>query len=336
MGTGNITPVASPEQGAGMKKTWKQWTVRLLFVAGALLILGGGVIYWRPTLAIGQLRDMQARKLGLEQNDVRLGPYRIHYVVSSGQGNPVVLVHGLQGRWEDWLPLIADFTKDGYKVYALDLAGFGRSDRPDVDYSIALQEEVLRQFLDSQKLQQPDIAGWSMGGWISLKFAAEHPERVRRLILMDSAGLKFDAVNAAALRPKSEKDLAHMMEVLTPHPQPIPGFLARDLLRNFAREDWVTDRTLKSMFTGKDLMDGKMQGVKAPVLILWGKQDVLTPPAIGEEMRQAMPQSVLYLLDGCGHMAPIECRARVATAVDKFLKAEPPLAAVTQEIPEQH
>jgi pimeloyl-ACP methyl ester carboxylesterase len=201
-----------------------------------------------------------------------------------------------------------------------------------VDYSIALQESIVRQFMDNQKLQEVDMAGWSMGGWIALKFAAENPGRVHRLVLMDSAGLKFDAVNANALRPKNEADLAHMMQVLTPHPRPIPSFYAKELLQQFAAEDWIVDRALKAMYTGKDLMDGKMDSVKMPVLIVWGDQDALTPLSIGEQMHTAMPQSVLQVVHGCGHLAPVECGSRVGSATVQFLEANPPLPAARREI----
>lgn len=191
-----------------------------------------------------------------------------------------------------------------------------------MDYSISLEEQIVKEFLDSQGLQQPDVAGWSMGGWISLKFAADNPDRVRDLILLDSAGLRFDAVNAPFLQPKTEAGLAKMMQVLTPHPPHIPSFYARDLLRGFAREDWIIARALQSMYTGRDLMDGRMSTVKMPVLLIWGKQDVLTPPSIGEEMHQAMPQSVLKIFDGCGHLAPVECSNQVGPAMVNFLNTE--------------
>jgi pimeloyl-ACP methyl ester carboxylesterase len=270
--------------------------------------------------------------MGLENHDVNLGQHRIHYM-TGGQGKPLVLVHGLAGSAENWLPLIPEFIRSGHRVYALDLLGYGRSDQPDVDYSIALEVDILRQFLDSQQLQQPDLAGWSMGGWVSLKFAADHAERVHRLVLMDSAGLVFDGANADALRPKTPQELAHMMEVLTPHPQPIPGFVARDILRNFTRNDWVVARSLQSMRAGRDFMDGKMQTITMPVLVLWGKEDVLTPLSVGEGLHRGMPQSLLYVFDGTGHLAPTERSVQVSSTVVKFLTAEPPLAPGVEEIP---
>jgi pimeloyl-ACP methyl ester carboxylesterase len=296
-----------------------------------LLAAGAAVFFARPTAVTTVSQRYTAWKIGFTNHEVMLGPYRIHYMVA-GEGKPLVLVHGLAGRAENWLTLVPEFTRNGYKVYALDLLGYGRSQQPDVDYSIALEEDILRQFLDSQQLQQPDIAGWSMGGWVSLKFAAEHPDRVQRLILMDSAGLQFDGKNADALRPKTEPELAHMWEVLTPHPISIPGFVARDILRNIAVNDWVVGRALASMRTGRDVMDAKMQPVTMPVLIIWGKQDILIPLLIGERMHAAMPQSLLYVYDGTGHLAPTERATQVSQLVVSFLKADPPMASGVHEV----
>jgi pimeloyl-ACP methyl ester carboxylesterase len=72
-------------------------------------------------------------------------------------------------------------------------------------------------------------------------------------------------------------------------------------------------------------MDGKLGKVTMPVLIVWGKQDVLTPLSVAEAMRREMPQSLLALLDGCGHIAPIECHDRVLMEMQRFLSANPPL-----------
>lgn len=301
-----------------------------LLISGLLVLIAAAVFYFRPGIFVEQAQRYREWRMGLRQQWIPLGGQKIHYVVG-GEGKPLVLVHGLGGTSEDWLPLIPGFIHSGYRVYALDLLGYGKSARPDVDYSISLEEQILKEFLDSQSLQQPDIAGWSMGGWISLKFAADNPDRVRDLVLLDSAGLKFEAVNAAFLRPKTEAGLAKMMQVLTPHPPYIPSFYARDLLRGFAREDWIIARALKSMYTGKDLMDGRMSTVRMPVLLVWGRQDVLTPPSIGQEMHQAMPQSVLKIFDGCGHLAPVECSREVGPSIVSFLNTQASARAIAHE-----
>jgi len=113
------------------------------------------------------------------------------------------------------------------------------------------------------------------------------------------------------------------------------AFYARELLRKFADEDWIIDRAMKSMYTGKDLMDGKMGTLKMPVLIVWGDQDVLTPLTIGEQMHDAMPQSVLQVVHGCGHLAPVECSPRVSSAMVQFLQANPPEPPARKELVEK-
>lgn len=316
-----------------VRRSRKKLLVAVLLVISAVVVFCTS-FYLFPDFYVTRIQRYRMWRMGLQSEWITLSGYPIHYLVA-GQGKPIVLVHGLAGRAEDWLAIIPELTHSGYKVYAPDLLGFGRSARPDVDYSIALQTNIVREFVDSQKLQQPDMAGWSMGGWIALKFSAENPGRVNRLVVLDSAGLKFDAANAAALRPKTEADLEHMMQVLTPHARPIPGFYARELLRKFADEDWIIDRAMKSMYTGKDLMDGKMDALKMPVLILWGDQDVLTPLTIGEQMHDAIPQSVLQVVHGCGHLAPVECSPRVSSAMVQFLQANPPEPPARKELVEK-
>ncbi len=99
---------------------------------------------------------------------------------------------------------------------------------------------MVEGFLDSQHLPQVDLAGWSMGGWIAMRVALQQPERIRRLVLLDSAGLRFKlGFNPALFQPASPEDLAQLEELLMPHPQPLPGFLAMALLRRGDRIGWV-------------------------------------------------------------------------------------------------
>ena len=299
----------------------KKKSRRYLKVLGvlALLVIGlAGLFYMRPLLVTGSVQQASMWMRGIHRHNVQLGPYRIYYLVA-GEGRPLVLVHGLGGSSENWLGMIPQFVAHGFRVYALDLLGYGRSDKPDVDYSMSMQSDLVLQFLDSQGLQQPDMAGWSMGGWVTGKFAVDHPQRVHRIILLDSAGLRYEGVKPSVLRPHTEQELSQMMAALTPHPQAIPSFVSRDILRVMKEGDWVVNRTLTSMYTGKDLLDDKLQNVKTPALIVWGKQDMVTPLIIAEQMHKSMAQSTLYVVDGCGHLAPRECQDRIMPEVNKFL-----------------
>src|SRR5262249_15012832 len=147
-----------------------------------------------------------------------------------GQGPPLVLLHGLGGRagnWTSWLPVL---TKT-HKVYAIDLLGFGDSDKPrDADYSMALQASLLRQFFDSQQLDRADLIGYSMGGWISLKFASQSPERLNRLVLIASPGMIFQPRwDRRILKAGSTDALQEMIRVEGGSPPPV--FILRDVVR---------------------------------------------------------------------------------------------------------
>ena len=294
------------------------WPRRLALLLLVLIALLAALFVWRPASSIIAIVTTTLRLRGIESRYLQLGPYRIHYFVG-GSGEPLVLVHGLGGRAVDFAPMMPALARK-HRVFALDLLGYDGSDRPDVDYSVALETGILRQFLDNQGLTRVDLAGWSMGGWISLRFAAESPQRVRRLVLLDSAGLNFTpAFNLHVLAPRSMSDMRELERLLTPRPGRVPAFILRDFLRQKLSEDWMIERTVANMITGRELMDGKLAKVNMPALIVWGKQDALTPLAVGEALHREMPQSSLVVLDGCGHLAPIECHDRVLAEMQRFL-----------------
>ena len=302
----------------------------VLLLAPALVVLVGCVV-WRPASALTTIATAALRLSGIESRYVQLGPYRIHYF-AGGAGEPLVLVHGLGGRALDFTLIMPALAKQ-HRVYALDLLGYGASDRPNVDYSITLETNILRQFLDSQSLTRVSLNGWSMGGWIALNLAAQAPERIDRLVLLDSAGIKFTPTfDLRLFSPHTMAEIQELEKLLTPHPGRIPAFVLRDFLRQLQAEDWVIERTVASMITGREFMDGKLATVTMPVLMVWGKQDVVTPLSIGEAMHRQMPQSVLAVLDGCGHLAPLECHGRVLTEMQRFLSANPPLPAGVHEV----
>jgi pimeloyl-ACP methyl ester carboxylesterase len=310
-----------------------RWLRRTLTLILVFLVVLGGVFYWRPFWVVDRVTNAGLRLAGVKSDYVRLGSYRIHYL-AGGDGRPLVLVHGLGGKSQDWAPMIPSLMRRGYRVYALDLLGFGESDRPDVDYSIALQDQILQQFFESQRLTRADLGGWSMGGWVALRFALGHPERVRRVFVDDSAGIYFKlAWDPALFHPTTVEKAEEFLGWLTPQAARIPRFFARDMIREMRSSAWVVDRAMKSMQAGADLLDGKLQPIQAPVLIVWGKQDILIPLACGEEMHREMPQSSLKIFDGCGHLAPVECVSRILPETIRFLEAEPPLPPGAREFP---
>ncbi|MHB8301813.1 MAG: alpha/beta fold hydrolase [Acidobacteriaceae bacterium] len=318
--------VDKPRKNASGLRRWGvvAWLCLLLFAVASC-----GFFYWRPVTVADGIVRLRLRMAGFDSRYVQVGPYRVHYFVG-GTGKPLLLIHGLGGRAEDWAPEMPAYTKHGFRVYAIDLLGCGRTSRPDIAYSMQQQADMVNGFLDALHVQQADVAGWSMGGWVAMMLTLAHPERVRRLVLMDSAGLLFKAkVGPSIFEPKTRAQLARLWDMLTPKARPIPSFVGRDALRWMERNAWVTHRTVKAMLQGHDLLDGRLGQIHVPVLIVWGAQDALIPPSSGEQMHREMLQSVLELYQGCGHLAPATCAERIVPRVRTFLDSAPPMAGGT-------
>jgi pimeloyl-ACP methyl ester carboxylesterase len=301
-------------------------TRKLLWMGSALwaVALTAGIGFWmRPVSYFNGVLYVREALTGVENREVTVEGHRMHYLAAGPAGGPVVvLVHGLGGRAEDWSNLAPYFARAGFRVYMPDLFGFGRSEKPaEFSYSVHDQANVVVDFMDALGLKEVELGGWSMGGWIVQIVAGTHPERVKRLMVFDSAGLyEKPDWNTNLFMPKTAVELDELEALLTPDPPRIPGFVARDILRISAEHRWVTQRAIDTMLTGKDTTDSLLQEMKMPVLILWGKEDHITPLDEGKKMQQLIPESKLLVYDGCGHLAPEQCAAAMGPTLVEFLK----------------
>ncbi len=258
---------------------------------------------------------------------VNIGSNRFHYYEAGAAGGmPLVLIHGLGSRGEDWSTLMPTFAAAGFHVYAPDLLGYGRSSQPDVDYSIALEESVVVQFMDAMHVPKADVIGWSMGGWIAMRLALDHPAMVNRVAVYDTAGTYFTAVLPPGLfAPNDVAGVQHLFDVLEATPRAVPAFVARDTLKKLQQKGWIVNRALASMTSGRYLLDFRLGSLTQPLLIMWGGADHLIPPHVGAEIHKVVPHSRLVIVEGCGHLAPAECSKPFLDNTIAFLKADPPL-----------
>ena len=179
-----------------------------------------------------------------------------------------------------------------------------------------------------------DVGGWSMGGWIAMKLALDHPEMVDRLAIYDSAGVYFPATWEPALfTPSDTAGVNRLIAILTPKPRALPNFAAEAALRKLQGNAWVLRRSMSSMTTGRDLLDFRLHKISQPMLIVWGAEDELIPLSAGEAIHKSVPQSVLNIIAGCGHLAPAECARPVIAGTVDFLKAEPPMRGGEKTFP---
>ena len=333
-----MATIATPPQKRTSRLGWRATRGALLAVLSLLI----AVVLFALVQPLAMLRAVIQTRLffdGIYSRYTEI-PFagaprvRVHYY-AGGSGSPVVLVHGLGGRAEDWAGLMPQLVRDHHRVYALDLPGYGRSDWPrNADYSIAEESAAGEAFLDDRHLTHTDIGGWSMGGWIAMRVALDQPQRIRRLMVFDSAGTKFSLTwDVALFEPDTEAKLSTLDDLLMPGRAPaIPGFIERDIFRFVGKHGWVVRRNMDSMLTQKDLLDGKLGALRMPMLIVWGKQDHLIPLTAGEGIHHAVPQSELEIFDGCGHLAAGQCAGQIGPVVKGFLDEKSPIGGGEAEI----
>jgi pimeloyl-ACP methyl ester carboxylesterase len=302
----------------------------LLLLVGVVVVVVA--IFWRaPLFVTTQATHLDLFLHNVKSNYVLTPAGRVHYYEAEprfapGHGIPLILVHGLGDRDESWAPILKRLKKAGFHVYAPDLLGYGRSPKPvDGDYSISGQEKYIADFIQALGLPQADLGGWSMGGWISLKLALDHPEMVDRVVVYGADGLKTDdpPLPANIFHPATGADVQQLYHLMEPEAKPLPGNVARDAAHRLQDIQPAIDANLASILSGKDFLNNTVGGLKQPLLIVWGGTDQLVPLADGQKLHTLVPTSELDIVEGCGHLAPSHCSGRVSAATADFLKANP-------------
>ncbi|MGA2568961.1 MAG: alpha/beta fold hydrolase [Terracidiphilus sp.] len=300
-----------------------KWLGRVLLAVFVLAVLAVAGFFLCPIGYFNAAMFLKEDLGGIESRSVQVAGHRVHYLAEGPASGPVVvLVHGLAGRSEDWRNLAPQLAKAGFRVYMPDLVGYGRSDQPaDFSYSVHDEAAIVVGFMDALGLKQVQLGGWSMGGWIVQLVAAGHPDRVKRLMLFDSAGLYFKPNwDTSLFTPNSAAQLDQLDALLMPHPPAVPSYVARDVLRVSRENGWIIQRALASMLTAQDVTDSLVPRLNMPVLIIWGSLDQITPLDQAQTMHRLVPHSELDVFDGCGHLAPLQCADRIGPKVIAFVQ----------------
>jgi len=247
----------------------------------------------------------------------------IHYF-DMGSGPVVVLLHGLGSRKEDWLPVLEPMAQK-YRLLVPDQIGFGKSDKPLLDYSIQTYVDFLNEFLRQLKVEKASLVGESLGGWIAGLYAVEisggaHLVPVEKLVLVDAGGLKQDQP-LPDLNPSSLTAMRGLMEVVFYD----TSWLNEDALRKIftdklAVKDGYTVRSILSNPSREtQRLDARLGNIKVPTLVAWGKQDKLLPIASGERYAAGIAGAKFVSFEKCGHVPPMEKTEEFLAAVMAFL-----------------
>jgi len=258
------------------------------------------------------------------------------------KGSAIVCIHGLTANHTCWASM-ADALSPGHRLIAYDLRGRGESDKPDKGYSLELHGEDLGRLLDHFKLKTAVVMGHSLGAHIALRFAAKHPARVSKLVLVDG-GLDVRAEILDSLRPAINRLGVEFpsLELFLNFIRQLPMFEGRwnDYLERYFRYDVETlpSGAVRSK-VAKHAIEEELANlererlwvwhhqVRCPTLIFRAPDGLLTPTDClmtreeGEAMAHAIPKSRLVVVPKTNHYTVLlGSHPKVKTALRAFLK----------------
>ncbi len=255
--------------------------------------------------------------------------------VEIGSGEPVVLVHGLGGCWQNWLENIPHLAAS-HRVIVPDLPGFGESPIPGWEITIEAYGKVLGRLLEELDTGPVSLVGNSMGGFISAEVVVAQPNHVKRLALVSAAG-----VSHARMYRAPAATVGRMARTAAPftgrHGERAlkrPGLRHRVFRGLFYKPTalrpeliWeITQHGLESpglvaairALSGYDILD-RLEDVDAPTLIVWGQDDYVVPATDALEYAQLLPHAQLEIFNRCGHLPMAERPVRFNRVLERFL-----------------
>jgi pimeloyl-ACP methyl ester carboxylesterase len=247
---------------------------------------------------------------------------------------PIVLIHGTSASlhtWDGWVEVL----KEQHRVIRFDLPAFGLTGPdPENNYAIEHYAEVVIAVLDKLKIKKSIMAGNSLGGYVAWATAVFHPDRVSKLILVDSSGYHYDPESVPLAFKLSQNPIAsRLLKNVLPK-----SLVARSVRNVYGNPDLVTDElvnryyelslregnrsALKSRFeqTLPGALAEKIRQISIPTLLIWGRKDQLIPLKFGEKFNQEIPDSELIIFDDLGHVPHEENPQATVIAVTKFLQ----------------
>jgi pimeloyl-ACP methyl ester carboxylesterase len=256
----------------------------------------------------------------------------IHYT-DEGNGPIILMIHGFAGSFYNFQAL-SEKLKDKYRIIRVDLPGMGLSDFSQSGNGLDYYREYkdfFTKFIDSLQLDSFYVMGNSLGGSMASLVALSFPDKVKGLVLLNSAGYEMHKVikkGAGPLRwrwfkPVLERGLPfYVVKFGLMYPfADRSKFDKSELPIDYAlvnREGVLT--ALNNLASSRQELDtSAFKRIKAPTLIIWGKEDVIIPVAHAEKFHRDIPNSIVKIYSPCGHMPMMEIPDSVVVDFEKFV-----------------
>lgn len=278
-------------------------------------------------------------------------PLEVHYVELNPAGAQTLLfIHGLGSNLKFWRYQLDTFAQAGYRVIALDLPGYGKSDKPaSFSYTMEAMADVVREFIRARGIERPILVGHSMGGQTALSFAIRFPGELEALVLTAPAGFEEfsrsekewfrKAVTVRFIKRTSEYGVwgsvrrANFQRWRPEHEWLIEERVRLSASPEFESYAYANVKTISGL-AENDFVRASLGKIKAPTVIVFGERDALIPnpfmhggstAAIMEYGHTNIAGSKLVPLAGCGHMVQMDCAQGYNAAVLAFLSSLPSL-----------
>ena len=290
-----------------------------LFVGATLAF----VFFVYPGTVLDVMAKSARETAGLERKNITVEDHEVIYL-DGGSGPPVVLLHGFGSSKDLWNAVAVRLTPS-YRVIVPDLPGFGESTKLEfANYDVQTQARRLHEFLNALGIHQTHIGGNSMGGMISVVYAATYPQAVNSLMIGaapgagPSAQADIEELLSSGDNPlliEDEGDFDRMMELAFSSPPSIPGPLKREMAARAIRDEKFNAKIFTDLLSDWSI-DRYLDEISVPTLIVWGMDDRIVDPSAVAEFSGGIASSQSVIFDDCGHALPRDCPD---TLVERYL-----------------
>lgn len=264
------------------------------------------ISYLRPITTTFWLRRIGLRRAGLRKTKLST-TVGDQVVWHGGTGPLLVLLHGAGDQAGTWYRVAPELMRH-FQLVIPDLAGHGESAPGTGVLSLGTLLTALEQVLDASSWQgQPIVlVGNSLGAWMSMLYAEKHPQRVRRVILINGGPIR--GVSTIGLMPKNREEARRALDSILDASTPRrPNFVLDDMVR--VSNTGPISRLLAAgeQDLSKYLLEGKLASFPLPVDLVWGASDRLVPLEYAKKLQSQLPHCTLSILERCGHAPQLEC-----------------------------
>ncbi|MGZ3751967.1 MAG: alpha/beta fold hydrolase [Mucilaginibacter sp.] len=222
--------------------------------------------------------------------------------IDEGEGEVLLLLHGLMGALSNWDAVINDFSKD-YRVIIPILPIY---DLPLLTTGVKTLAKYVHKFVNYMELSDVTLLGNSLGGHVGLIYTINHPQFVKALILTGSSGLYENAFGGSFPRRESYDFVKEKVEYTFYNPNVATKELVDDVFKTINDRNRVIRILAMAKSAIRHNMSKDLHKIHIPVALIWGRNDKITPPEVAIEFNNLLPDSELYWIDKCGHAPMME------------------------------